>query len=105
MNMTVADLISTLEDYDPSATVMIAHQPSWPLAEILGGVAGPQDNEQNQACPEHDGWLIGHPGCDYEPNEDEDEAAAENVVWLVAGGHAYDRSPYAPRWVFEGIDR
>ena len=85
---TVGELIARLEDYDPETPIMLAHQPSWPLAETLAGIVGPEDREM--------------------PSDDEvdpDEAAEPDTVWLVAGGHAWDRSPYAPGWVFEGADR
>ena len=36
--MNVRELIELLDDYDPEAPVLIAHQPSWPLAEVVAGV-------------------------------------------------------------------
>lgn len=100
--MKVADLIELLQDYEPDQEVMIAHQPNWPLAEVVSGVVSNQDQEQ--CCPEHEDFLVGHSllvdgqyvACHLEP-----EAAEDNTVWLVAGGHKWDASPYAPRWVFE----
>jgi hypothetical protein len=95
--MKVRDLIELLENYDDDADVMVAHQPSYPLAETLAGVASNDDREAE--CPEHDGYLVGHAGCDLEPESDD-----ETIVWLVAGGHHWDRSPYAPRWVFDAYE-
>ena len=71
--MTVEELITLLEDCDPQAEVRLAHQPSWPLAFQLRGVAVPDEAEY----------------------EGDDEDAPNRVVWLVEGDHP-DGSPYAP---------
>lgn len=76
---TVQDLLDLLTGYDPETPVLIAHQPSWPLAETLAGVAHRDD--------------VG-----------DDEDRGDDVVWLVAGGHAWDRSPYAPSWAFDAAE-
>lgn len=75
MTTTVRELIEELENYDPEAPVLIAHQPSWPLAEV-----------------------VAHVTTDDDPETDDPNDAA---VWIVAGGHPSDRSPYAPGFVFE----
>lgn len=101
---TVGDLIAYLEDLDPEAPVMIAHQPNWPLAEVVRGVVSPADREIE--CPVHEGYLVDHGyrgedgeyhRCTESPVSDSE---TDNTVWLVAGGHHHSRSPYAPRWVF-----
>lgn len=80
--MKVAELIRYLEDQDSDAEVLIAHQPSWPLQETIQGVG-----------------TVYEAGC--EDEEDEDEGAKPNeFVYIVAGGHPWDESPYAPRSVF-----
>jgi hypothetical protein len=79
VQMTVEELIALLEDCDPDAEVRLAHQPSWPLAFELRGVAVPDD--------------AGYEG-------DEADAPAPGVVWLVEGGHP-DGSPYAPGYLWD----
>lgn len=78
--MNVRELRSYLKDFDNELEVMIAHQPGWPLAETLAAVVQLEDED-----------------------DDEDEASESDteVVWLVAGGHDWSRSPYAPSAVFE----
>lgn len=86
MNLTtVGDLIEALEDYDPSQPIMLAHQPSWPLAEVLSHIVSASE------CAEYN----------EEEDEQEDIGEAEDIVWLVLGGHDSRRSPYAPRVVFD----
>ena len=98
---TVGDLIAALEEYDPSTPILIGHQPSWPLAEIVAGVAGAADLDGMTPCPDCDeAAAVDEDGCCVHcgtPREDEPD-----TVWLVAGGHPYGRSPYAPGWIFEG---
>jgi hypothetical protein len=78
---TVGELLELLADHDPEAPVMIAHQPGWPLAEVVAGVVHSADSD-------HDG---------------DDLDTDTECVWLVAGGHEYGRSPYAPGWVFDAV--
>ena len=77
--MNVHELIALLEDCDPEADVRLAHQPGWPLAFELRGVAAPDD-------------------AGYE--DDEAAATEPGVVWLVEGGHP-DDSPYAPNYLWD----
>jgi hypothetical protein len=77
--MTVEELIALLEDCDPEAEVRLAHQPSWPLAFELRGVAVPDD--------------AGYEG-------DEADAPKPGVVWLVEGSHP-DDSPYALSYLWD----
>jgi hypothetical protein len=77
--MNVQELIELLEDCDPGSEVRLAHQPRWPLAFELRGVAVPDD--------------AGYEG-------DEEAAPAVGLVWLVEGGHP-DDSPYAPRYLWD----
>lgn len=64
--MNVQELIELLEDCDPGAQVQVAHQPGWPLAFGLRGVAVPDDAR-------------------YEG--DEEPAPEPGIVWLAEGGH------------------
>ena len=82
---TVQDLIDLLSDFDPDAPVLIAHQPSWPLAEVVGDVTVIEKDEDD----------------DDDDEEGYEDNAPDNTVWLVAGGHPHGRSPYAPKAVFE----
>ena len=91
--MNVRELIELLDDYDPEAPVLIAHQPSWPLAEVVAGVVEDDPDrylEDRDSDPDED-----------QPDTDEDGARA---VWIVAGGHPYERSPYAPKWIFDAVE-
>ena len=85
-SLTVGELIELLEDHDPDAVVMLAHQPAWPLAEVLAGVVHSADMNDD---------------LDADRDPDEDLPKGDGCLWLVAGGHAWDRSPYAPRSVFD----
>ena len=82
--MNVQELIELLEDCDPEAEVRLAHQPGWPLAFELRGVAVPEE--------------------DVEPLPDADDAGGDlpepGVVWLVEGGHP-DDPPYAPSYLWD----
>lgn len=89
--MKISELIERLQEIAesyPEADVQMAVQPSYPLAETLRGVVGP-DEELDMA-------------------EDLDEEAiarletSEMKVWLVSGGQDYD-APYAPRWAFSAV--
>ena len=68
---TVGELLELLADHDPETPVMIAHQPSWPLAEVLAGVVHSADSD----------------------SDDDDPDTDDECVWLVAGGHQYGRRP------------
>jgi len=81
--MKVRDLISMLEEMDEDTEVLIAHQPSWPLQEIVQGVVSLAELREEQEL------------------EDDDEEPQTDVVYLVAGGHPYGASPYAPKEVFD----
>lgn len=85
--MRLSDLISQLEDLQDEhgdIEVVAAYQPSYPLA---GQVMG--------AC------VID----DAEAEDDEPTDAAPTVAWIAVGDHPHNLSPYAPRAVFEEIDR
>jgi hypothetical protein len=86
--MTVGELRSTLEElcdagYEGSE-VYLGHQPSWPLAEVISGVVAYDE--------------VSVP--DDEEDEDKPDEYAESI-WIVAGGHPYGMSPYAPRCVMD----
>lgn len=80
--MNVGTLKALLEGADDDLEVMIAHQPSYPLAEVVRSVVASSE-------------------LDDDDDDDEDEDDAE-VLWIVAGGTHEARSPYAPRDVFQG---
>jgi len=75
--MTVAELIEELTEVADAGfgdlEVLLAHQPSWPLAFTVSCIATPED---------------------IEPED-------QPVVWIAAGAHPIGRSPYAPSnaWV------
>lgn len=46
--MTVQELITTLEDFDPDAVVRLAIQPSWPFEYRIGDVIDAVDEAGNQ---------------------------------------------------------
>ncbi len=96
-NLTVADLLSQLEDCDPDAEVRLAHQPEWPLQFTLDGIATEQDLDE-ESRPDH-----GSPGTTAAPDTDTRPEAA--VVWLVAGGHPAGDSPYAPARLWQHARR
>lgn len=85
---TVGDLIRALEDQDASAPLRVAHQPNWPLREVVGDVT-----------------TLGQTGYQEEHDPTDPHAAREDsVVWLVLSGHpSGDESPYAPRPLFENV--
>lgn len=88
--MNVRELIDILEDYDDDTEVLFAHQPSWPLAETVAAVVPDPEIECGGDCADGE--------CDHEMTDGQDP-----VVWIVAGGHPDDRSPYAPAALFESI--
>jgi hypothetical protein len=82
--MTIAELIQSLQEIQdelgPETLVLGAHQPSWPLAE-------------NIAAPVSSMWLpMGTEGSG---------VGDEPVVWIPLAGHPGNRSPYAPKAIFE----
>ncbi|WP_159623365.1 hypothetical protein [Ruania rhizosphaerae] len=79
--MTVEELIEKLQECDPGAEVLLAHQPNWPLQFQVGGVASGEDIAGETECDEHHDY-----NCD---------ECAEPVVYLVDGDHP--GHPYAPR--------
>jgi hypothetical protein len=85
--MKVHELIELLQGYDPDTEVMIAHQPNWPLRETIQSVASLEDIREDD-----EDWTA---ATDDEQQAEED--AEGNVVYLVAGGHPWDGSPYAPK--------
>lgn len=105
--MTVRELIDELEGMDEDATVLIAHQPSWPLQETLSHVTQTDNRPMCPNCERH--LFANHSGPGYtcptcgplseDEVEDVDPTSAD-AVYLVAGGHPREGSPYAPKEVF-----
>jgi hypothetical protein len=80
--MNVGELREALEDLDDEVEIRLATQPNWPLAFNIRAVVTPAD-------------IV-----DYRETEDETEVEDETedeLVWIVAGDHPWDGSPYAPR--------
>lgn len=103
--MKVGELKTLLEDYEDDQEILIAYQPSWPLAVNIAHVSSFGDRERE--CPDHEGYLIDHdPECveNNTPDDDDEDSplADEKVLWIVGGNHPYSRSPYAPRWLWGG---
>lgn len=82
--MNVGNLRDMLEGYDDDAEVLIATQPSWPLATQVARVIA--DSERDVHDEQSD---------EFDPETDEQR----DRVWLVAGDATYP-NPYAPRDVF-----
>lgn len=83
--MKVRELIEELEMLDGDREVMIVHQPSWPLAEYVGGVVDLADEDED----EYGDRL-------------QDSDRDREVVWIVAGGQHY-RQPYGPKEAFNRV--
>ena len=79
--MTLSELVRLLEECAeqyPEAEVRLAFQPQWPLRLDIHGVVANVD-------------------MDAEDGDGETDGARENIVWIVAGGHPYNESPYASK--------
>lgn len=112
--MNVGELKELLEECDDEQVVFVGHQPSWPLCMSVAGIRH-KGEERETECPLHEGYLVHHSfrnpntdayeQCDAAPEEEDeddgDEQSDRNAVWIVAGDHPWDRSPYAPRWLWE----
>jgi hypothetical protein len=86
--MIVRELLDLLEDADPDATVLLAHQPGWPLQFHVLGVYDAAVDEQ--PCRDHD--IVDCDDCGPgEPNP---------FIYIVEGDHP-DDTPYAPRSAWE----
>lgn len=82
--MKVRELQEMLEGYDPDEEILVAIQPSYPIAVELVGVT---DSAQiAQSVGVEDALIPGEP----------------INVWLVTGSSPYDK-PYAPRACWEGV--
>jgi hypothetical protein len=99
--MNVRELIEILEDADEDATVLLAHQPSWPLQFTVAGVYDPAETPAE--CDRH--------GIAYEPTEcaqcdeltDDRNRQDGGVVYIVEGSHP--DHPYAPRQAWDNPRR
>jgi hypothetical protein len=82
--MNIRELIELLEDVDPDAEVLLAHQPSWPLQFTVAGIYDAANADQ--PCDEHDNY-----DC-----EECETPTPNTAVYIVEGDHP-DSTPYAPR--------
>jgi hypothetical protein len=87
--MTVGELKELLEDENEDAVVRIVHQESWPLQEVVGGIASGRLYEDEP---------------DEEPDPDADPDA-DPIVFLVANGHPQHGSPYGPKGAWSAMRR
>ena len=103
--MKVGELREMLEDVgDDHLEVYIGHQPQYPICLGVAGIRHPNE-EREVECPVHEGYLVGHSlNCSAEPDDDDDggnDLDDHRIVWIVASdGSPYERSPYAPRWLW-----
>ena len=88
--MIVSQLVELLQDADPEAEVLLAHQPAWPLQHEVLGVFDASDH--SQPCDDHDTVDCPEDGCEPEPNE--------NVYVVAAEGHP-ESGPYAPKGAWD----
>jgi hypothetical protein len=88
----VGELMGLLEDQPEDAIVRIVHQPSWPLQEVLGGIANSRDIADEDEDEED------------EPTGDED-GDETSIVYLVANGHPTKDSPYGSRGAWDAMRR
>jgi hypothetical protein len=98
--MNVGELQELLEDTNPEAEVRLATQPSWPLAFSVLGIAKQADIDVTSAWNDVDRGS----GRDY-VDEDAIKEHAENVVWIVEGGHPSQDSSYAPCGAWDAAQR
>ena len=89
---TVRDLREMLQDYDDDTEVLIVHQESWPLALVVDRMVS--DDEIAADSDVYDERVL-------DEREADEDADGPGVVWIVAGGHPWDRSPYGPKAAFQ----
>jgi hypothetical protein len=90
----VKDLLARLEECDPSATVLLATQPGWPLQFKVAGVAESADLGDPDG-----GWTEDDPCSEHGRRDCVLCLDVPHVVYLVEGGHP--DHPYAPGGVWE----
>lgn len=97
--MNVGDLKRLLEDFDDDQVIRVAHQPHWPLREVVSAVRmnEPEMDEETETA-----HMEALRAGDYAAaGRILAEHNGDPIVWLVLGGHPHgDESPYAPREVF-----
>ncbi len=80
--MTVEQLISELQNYEPDAEVRLAFQPSWPfehsISEVTDGVAS-----EPEVLQDDDGWYV-----------EEDGEQIAGPFMTVADGEAWIERQY-----------
>ncbi len=126
--MTLTELIEILEEMNNSSddagerTVLIVHQPHWPLQETVKGLWDPNKSGEREyvlasdpddECHSCEVSVQGQMAWHHFEEElplwtcDECTAAEEDAeprsLYLVAGGHPEDLSPYGPRAAFREV--
>ena len=79
--------------------VLVVHQPSYPLQEVISGVWMSED-DQSGSCSKC-GRILDHgecPECGWTPDGSKDQ---EQFVYVVANGHHHAAIPYGPRRAFD----
>ncbi len=106
--MRVGQLRELLEDLDDEVEVMIASQPSWPLAHhvsgaVLVGCDEERIDELERALDAYD--LDGDEGAEVrrELEQLRRDGNQKQVLWIAEGSHPYD-DPYLPGIVAKKLD-
>jgi hypothetical protein len=92
--MTVGELRELLEDESEDAVVRIVHQQSYPLQEVVGGVASSREIFDAEEGEEEEATAA--------TDADQDETS---ILYLVANGHPERDSPYGPRGAWDVMRR
>lgn len=84
--MMISELIEQLQDAldnEGDREVLLATQPSWPLAFEVSGTYVPEAEQMDEPCASHDAEVCGE--CNLE----------DSPLWIVQGEHP--DNPYAPK--------
>jgi hypothetical protein len=104
--VTVGDLIESLENYGRDVEVRIMHQPSYPLQEVIGGVYDASGAEECAECElPRDAEDHDRKSDDFSHDFENVSGSDANVVYIVADGHPSKGSPYGDRRAWEAMER
>jgi hypothetical protein len=107
---TLRELINLLEevaeDTGDETRVLLAFQPSYPLQFEVAGISVPEapDHYELKAIVEDNDGEISMAQAE-EIWREEHGTPAENVVYIVEGGHPDDLPPYGSRETWENVQR